>query len=164
MNVLEIFLAISGRIQGLFIISLLAALLYIGFLIYSFHKGSISKKRLTLGAGIATLSLFLYISDNLIVHTILNKTKHITKDPSTKIWVDGKKTDIHQKLSVAFENRTSLKNSGSRPTKYISILLENPDLSIEYKLGLDSRDKELYWVYAPRLKRGGRLCYIKISL
>src|SRR5690606_22971508 len=120
--------------------------------------------KIALGVGILLFSLFLYIADRLIIDSVLDKTESMLTSRSTKILIDGVAVNAQEKLLAAFENRIYLKNSGSRPIKYTFVTLTDSDLSITYALGQDSRERELYWVYIPEMKRHSSLCYIRLSM
>lgn len=164
MKILETLIAISGWMLGLLILSFLIFLFYFGYLIFCYRQERLNKRKVALGVGILLFSLFIYIADKLIIESVLDKTDSMLKNPSTKILVDGVVVNAHEELLAAFENRIYLKNSGSRPIKYISVALTDSDFSITYVLGQDSRERELYWVYIPEMKRRSSLCYVRLVL
>ena len=159
-----IFVRLSDWTLIAFMIFTLIFMLYFGYSIYSCHqKNFIKRKKITLallGATCLTLFSFKYLFEN----RIFEETIISLRDSSTKVFVNDASVGINEQLAVAFEGRTSLKMSGSRPEKKISVKITSANFSLSFLLRQDSRDKNVYWVYIPESIFRRDFSFIKISL
>lgn len=157
--------ALSPWVGLLIAVSCLVLFISFGIFILNQYGLGISLTRVARKISVGALFVFialLFLRDYMI-EVPLRQAETFLAMPEAIIYVNSVKKNIRGDLLDAFRERIYKKRSGSNPSVFWLITIETKNESLQFNLGQDSLDRNLFWVYFPQYKRHSKLCFLRID-